>query len=626
MLWRYEEMPIFGSLNRLGPQTSKLEVAEIPLVEMSSQPSTKDGCTTSAIDFARINEKDDDAILPATPLPAPDSDPNETEDKNDDKIDEEPPLPAPSKKNRFHFALAFTALSVVAFTSALDATILAVALPIVTEKLKMSTLEAFWAGISFLLSSVVFQPLHTAMSDIFGRKAILYLCILFFVAGSLIVGLAQNAEVLIAGRTIQGIGGGGIEALAEIILTDITTLKERPKYIGILGLMWAAGSIVGPIIGGVFAEYVTWRWIAWINLPLMAVAMILIPLFLTLAVDKSSVRSKLKRVDYMGMALLIVGLTSFVLALCWGGQLFRWNRWQTIFPLVGGLVLLAVLARYEKYPREPIFKYRLFATWTSTLAFFGSFIQGILIWVLVYYLVLYFQGALQHAPLQSAIDAFPLMFTLTPSAVICAVLIDKTRRYLWTVWLGWVLCTVGFGTMILLDNKTSRGVYSIVQIAPGVGTGFLLSALAVPVQAAMSVDDAGLAMGTQVFFRAVGALVGVAFGSSVFTNEFSRALQQIKLPPNVNLPDATDAVFFLTSIDTLDISAETRSQLLRLYADPIKLIWIVATGLAGVGLISSLFMKELTLEREELGRQALQVHEAKSKSSEDSMENGSPGP
>lgn len=488
----------------------------------------------------------------------------------------------------------------------------------------MTSLEAFWAGISFLLSSVIFQPVHTAMSDIFGRKAILYLCIGFFCTGAIVVGAAKNAGMLIAGRTIQGVGGGGIEALSEVILTDITTLKQRPFYIGILGLCWAAGSILGPIIGGVFAEHSAWRWIAWVNLPLMTVGLFLIAVFLKLAVDESSIKSKLKRVDYIGIALLMGGMTSFVLALCWGGQLYPWKSWKTLFPLILGLVLLGILGQYEKYPKEPIFNYRLFTTWTSSMAFFGSFIQGILIWVLVYYLVLYFQGAKQHQPFQSAIDALPLMFTLTPSAVLCAVFIAIKRRYLCTLWAGWLLCTVGFGTMILLDTNSSKAVYCGVQIAPGLGSGILLSALAIPLQASMSVDDAGTAMGMQVFFRAVGALVGVALGSSIFANDFTAAAKRIELPPNVTLPDAQDAVKFLTTISRLDISVETKSKLLHLYAGPVRLIWIVATGLSGIGLLSTFFMRELTLEREEMGRQALQVP-SKTEEEED-LTYGSDGP
>jgi MFS family permease len=397
-----------------------------------------------------------------------------------------------------------------------------------------------------------------------------------------------------------------MEALCEIILTDITTLKERPFYIGILGLMWAGGSILAPVVGGLFAQFVTWRWIAWINLPLMSIALVLIPLFLTLTTDNSSIHSKLKRVDWIGISLLMTGMTAFILALCWGGQLFPWYSWQTLFPLIFGLVVLGILAIYERIPKEPIFNRRLFASRTSSIVFLGSFIQGVLIWILVYYLVLYFQGAIQHPPFQAAIDAFPLAFTLTPSAIVCALLIDKTRRYSWSVWFGWLCCTIGLGTMVLLDNNSSKAVYSILQLAPGIGTGFLLSGLAVPLQAAMSADDAGIAMGTQVFFRAVGALVGVSIGSAIFTNEFSHRLRMVTIPSDIVLPDSSDAVFFLTEIRTLPISVELRNEILQLYAYPIKVIWMTGACLAAVGLLSSIFIKELTLEREEVGRQAFQ--------------------
>ena len=131
----------------------------------------------------------------------------------------------------------------------------------IAKDLHGTALQSFWSGISFLLTTVLFQPIHTILSDIFGRKLVLYICIGFFGVGSIVVACAKSMEILILGRTVQGIGGGGLEALSEIILTDLTTLKERPLYIGIMGFIWAAGAVLGPIVGGAFAEYVSWRWI-----------------------------------------------------------------------------------------------------------------------------------------------------------------------------------------------------------------------------------------------------------------------------------------------------------------------------------------------------------------------------
>lgn len=457
-----------------------------------------------------------------------------------------------------------------------------------------------------MLSSAVFQPIHTALSDIFGRKRILYVCIIFFVIGSAVVGWATTSFALIAGRTIQGIGGGGMEALCEVILTDMTTLKERPIYIGVLGLMWAGGSVLAPIAGGLFSEYLTWRWIAWINLPLMGIAMVLLPLFLTLKEDRSSALSKLKRVDWCGIFLFLIGMTSFTLALTWGGQLYHWKSWQTIVPFVVGSLILLVFAAFEKRVNEPIISPRLFATSTSCAAFFGSFIHGIIIWCLVYYLVLYFQGAMQAKPFQAAVDAFPLAFTLTPSAIICALLIETLRRYLWSTYLGWLLGTAGIGTMALLDYDSSSALYHGLQIAPGVGAGVLLSALAVSLQASMSVDDQGVAMGMLVFFRAVGSVVGVALGSAIFTNDFSSRLNRLSISGDPQLPTPSDAVFFVTRVGDLNLPPATLNQILQLYAAPIKYIWIAVACLSGLGLVSTVFMKEMTLEKEEMGRQAFQ--------------------
>ncbi|KAL9108703.1 MAG: hypothetical protein Q9227_006499 [Pyrenula ochraceoflavens] len=419
-------------------------------------------------------------------------------------------------------------------------------------------------------------------------------------------GWAKNAALLIAGRTIQGVGGGGMEALCEVVLTDITTLKERPFYIGILGFTWAAGAVTGPLLGGAFAQYATWRWIAWVNLPLTGIALVLLPIFLTLKVDRSSTKSKLIRMDWFGMILLTLGMALFVIAIAWAGQLFPWNSWQTIFPLILGFALLVAFAWYERYPKEPAINPRLFANRTSSITFAGSLIHGLLMWMLSYYAVLYFQGAAQSTPFQSSLETLPLAFTITPTAIICAFVISKMRRYLWTNWIGWILLTIGTGTLLLLKYDSPRALYSSLLIAPGLGCGLLLSALAVPLQASLSVDDVGVAMGTQVFFRAIGSVFGVAILSAIFTNQFGVGLREVHLSSSVQLPDANDAMYFMSQISKLGLSDGDKVQILKVYAESVKYIWIFGSVLAFIGLVTSFFMKELSLESEELSRQALE--------------------
>ena len=483
---------------------------------------------------------------------------------------------------------------------------------VVAEDLKLTSLESFWAGIAFLLSAAIFQPVHTALSDIFGRKFALYECITFFVVGSAMMGWASSAAVIIAGRTIQGIGGGGMEALCEVVLTDITTLKERPLYIGLLGLMWAGGSVLSPPVGGLLSQYASWRWIAWINLPLMGISAVGIFAFLTLKADHSSCRSKARRVDWIGIALFSVGMTCFVLAIAWGGQLFPWSAWETFVPLLAGAIILAIFTYYERFPKEPTLSLRLFSNWTSSMAYFGSFIHGIILFALVYYINLYFQGAIQAAPFQTAIESFPLIFTATPMAIICAIAIEVLRRYMWAVWIGWLLITVGVATMALLDYDSSKALYSGLLVAPGLGVGILLSALTVALPASMAVDDAGVAMGTLVFFRAVGALVGTSFGSAIFTNQFQQQIAELQpQTQNVTLPSSEDALYFLTEIKSMNLSDGLRAQILQSYAQPIKYIWVATACLSFIGLCSAWLMKELTIEREEVGRQALERRSGK---------------
>lgn len=478
----------------------------------------------------------------------------------------------------------------------------------IAEEMKATSFESFWAGISFLLTSVLFMPVTSIISDIFGRKSALYGCMIFFATGSIIIGSAPDMNVLIAGRTIQGMGAGGLETLCEIILTDMTTLKERPFWLGVLGFVYAAGTVLGPVVGGAFSEFVSWRWIAWINLPFIGIAMVLIPIFLKLRATQQSFKEKFARIDWIGILLFILGLTLLTLAVTWGGTLYPWDSWQTLVPMLTGIAVLVAFGFYEVRPSDPIIPYHFFTSRTKATALFNSFLHGTILYTVLFYLPLYLEGAVQRRPLRAAVEAFPLCFTVMPFVIVTAFAIEYVRRYRWSIWLGWTLTAIGMGTLSLLTATSNAAERSGYQIVGGIGLGMLYPALSLPLQASFSEDTVGIAMGMFVFARHLGAVAGVALGASVFTNSFSRDIKTLRpLPVELKLLESgKGAVDFVPKLRKIATTPELIAKILQvrqIYADSVRWIWIAMAVLAAVGFITSLIVRELTLEREGVGKQ-----------------------
>lgn len=527
------------------------------------------------------------------------------------------------RRKSWRFFFAFFALSMVAFTSALDATSLSVALPvcspfkehqrtcrkltdpnqIVARELNGSSLESFWVGIAFLLTSVLFQPISTSCSDIFGRKPILYICIGIFGLGAIVFGTARSMKVLIISRALQGIGGGGLETLSEIILTDMTTLKERALWTGVLGFVWAAGSVMGPLLGAVFSEYASWRWIGWINLPLLAVAIVLIPPFLTLRTIKLSIKAKIRQLDWLGFSLFIVGLTSFILGITIGGVLYPWTSWRVLLPVILGLLVLIAFFMYESKPVEPMIPYRIFENRTGILALLAALLQGIILFGVLFYIPIYFEGVIGDKPLRGAVEALALSLTVTPLAIITAFAIDHVRRYCWAVWTGWALTTAGMGLLSLLTPSSSQVARTSLQTVAGIGLGMLFPALSIPMQASVKVDDNGLAIGTFVFARQLGAVFGLVLGSAIFTNLFTRYLPQ-SLPDELSeLRNSKNAESFITLLRSFNLEPFELEPVLRTYSNALHGVWYALAAVGGLGFLMTLLVKDISLENESTGKQ-----------------------
>jgi MFS family permease len=312
----------------------------------------------------------------------------------------ESPDSANTFKPTWRFYLTFISLSTITLTAALDATSLSVALPIITNVLGGTAIEAFWSGTSFLLTSTVLQPTFASMSQIFGRKPLLYIALAFFAVGALLAGISNNFTLMLVGRSLQGVGGGGIIALTEIIVTDLVPLRSRGAWFGYLSSMWAVGSVSGPLIGGALAQNGAWRWIFLLNLPLTAAGFAMLAIFLKLNFVVGSFGEKLKRFDWIGAILFIASTTSVMIPITWGGVSYPWNSWHTLVPLIIGIAGIVAFGFYERYfAIEPMMPSTIFSNWALRITYFTTVIHGMILWSLLYYIPLYYEAVQGYSPI-----------------------------------------------------------------------------------------------------------------------------------------------------------------------------------------------------------------------------------
>lgn len=431
-----------------------------------------------------------------------------------------------------------------------------------------------------------------------------------FAVGAIIFATAHTMVVLIIGRLIQGLGAGGLDVLEEIILADITSLKERPLYLGIISIPIVIGSVLGPIVGALFTEFVDWRWIGWINLPIVGTAFVLAVLFLNIRPLQTSLSIKIRQLDWIGIVLYTIGATSTALPLSWAGSLYSWSSWKTILPLVIGIAVLIVFGLYEKRPANALFPYRVFSNTTTVASLITGFIHGLVLYTILLYLPLFFQAVFLKTPLKAAISFLPVCILTVTFSVVAPVTIELTRRYRVLLWAGWLFIAVFMGLFCLVGHATSRAETYVLQALLGIGVGIVFTGTQIPVQASVEhVDDTGLAVGMLVVFRLTGALVGLSVSSTAFSSVFATSIAAFRpLPEQLQvLEDANQAIGFIPVLRTLDIPVETLVPVLGAYTKAFHTVWIIIASLAALGFCISLLIQEFTLETEDVGRQGFET-------------------
>jgi MFS family permease len=210
----------------------------------------------------------------------------------------------------------------------------------------------------------------------------IYIALTLFGVGAIMAAVTQGSmTLLLAGRAIQGVGGGGVLVMTEIVVTDLVPLRFRGNYFSAIASMWAVGSVTGPVIGGVFSQEVSWRWIFWINLPFLGIGIPLVVLFLKLHFKATSLGAQLRRIDWIGMVLFIGSTTGFLIPLTWGGVMYSWSSWRTLVPLLVCAAAFVVFIIWEdRYAADPLIRTRVIKSRTAAVTYFGDTIQGLILW------------------------------------------------------------------------------------------------------------------------------------------------------------------------------------------------------------------------------------------------------
>ncbi|CRG87947.1 putative MFS-type transporter C1399,02 [Talaromyces islandicus] len=495
--------------------------------------------------------------------------------------------------------LVFVTICVLTLMVAIDSTSIGVVLPNISKALDAPAIEAFWAGTGFLLCATVFQPTFVSFSNIFGRRPLFFLAIFFFLIGSIVGGVCQNTGQLLVGRCIQGVGSGGIMAITEVLIADLVPLRQRGQYYGIMNGTWSIGSVCGPIVGGAFAGANAWRWIFYINFPFIGIGIVCVFLFMRLHFVPTSLAEKLRRVDYVGTVIFVGSTTSFLIPLTWGGVMYDWDSWRTLVPLIIGIAGCIGFIVYEAYfASVPIVPAVLFKNRTTTASFVSAISSGLLVWCVVYYMPLYYEAVKNYSPVITGVAMFPLTFTVAPAGAIAGILITVYGKYRWAIWSGWMISTLGFGILCLLEVDTSIVKWIFLNAVSGIGLGFIFPSVASAIQASVTRENVPMALAMFSFFRSLGQAIGVAIGGAVFQNQMLKNLRDYpSLAPNAQAY-AADASGLVQVIKAMPYNQD-KADLQQAYVDSLRILWAVCCGLSGATLLVSLATQSYSIDQDQ---------------------------
>ncbi|KAJ0115639.1 hypothetical protein J7T55_010462 [Diaporthe amygdali] len=522
--------------------------------------------------------------------------------KNDDRNDDssiQAKVVMSTFENGPRFWAVMTSLALTSFLASLENSVVVTSGPAIVADLEMGE-EYVWVANAFFVCCAAVQPLLGQLCNIFGRRWVMICVTALFTLGSGICGGATSGGMLIAGRGVQGAGSGGVVMIAHIILADLVPLRQRGNYIAILMAVYGIGLTIGPLLGGAIVDSISWRWVFYINVPIGALAVVVLYLLLRLNHNKATtLGEKMKRIDWVGNSLLITGTIVMLYALTYAGGKYTWASWHTLVPLLLGVFVVLLFGVWEVYglASEPVIPPRLFHHRTSLIVAVNTFLYWMLVYWGMYFLPLTFQTVFLFSAERTGVSLLPMSLVSIPGTALAAMALSRWGKFKLLHLVGEAIFTLGLGLFALQWEGSTTAEWATFQCVWALGAGMVMDTLLPAFQAPVPESDQAAATATWAFIRTVGGVWGIAVPATIFNNRVDQLAYTISDPHARQLVSAGGAYqhAYASFIESFPdpVSGEVRA----VYRGALKLVFLASVCFGGVAFLLFTLEKELPLRK-----------------------------